>query len=98
MCCGRRIYPATSTKADAEHTLKVKIIDDEFYITYSHPMKKEHYISFVAYVRFDSVFLVKLYPEQGGELRFPQMRGGNMYYYCSNHGLFEYDFDNITKF
>ena len=53
-------------------------------------MEKEHYISFVSYVRFDREFTVKLYPEQGGELRFPQMRGGKMYYYCSVHGLFAF--------
>ena len=40
-------------------------------------------------VRFDKVLAVRLYPEQGGELRFPQMRGGKLYYYCNNHGLFE---------
>lgn len=52
-------------------------------------MTKEHYISFVSYVSFDRVLTVKLYPEQGAELRIPQMRRGKMYYYCSEHGLFE---------
>ena len=69
--------------------LNAETIEDEYYITFSHPMTKEHYISFVAYVRFDRVLTVKLYPEQDGELRFPVMRGGKMYYYCNNHGLFE---------
>ncbi len=50
---------------------------------------KEHYISFFSYVRFDRVMTIKLYPEQDGELIFPQMRGGKMYYYCNTHGLFE---------
>ena len=74
---------------DNAHTLNIEKIEDDYYITFAHPMTKDHFISFVAYVRFDRVLTVKLYPEQGGELRFPQMRGGKMYYYCNNHGLFE---------
>ncbi len=52
-------------------------------------MTKEHYISFVLYVRFDRILTVKLYPEQGSELRILQMCGEKLYYYCSEHGLFE---------
>lgn len=89
LCCGRRLLPLSAKEADAEHTLNIEKIEDDYYITFEHPMTKEHYISFVAYVRFDRVLTVKLYPEQGGELRFPQMRGGKMCYYCNEHGLFE---------
>ena len=89
ICCGRTLSPLKSIVADEAHRLNVEKIEDEYYITFSHPMTKEHYISFVSYVRFDRVLTVKLYPEQNGELRFPQMRGGKMFYYCNNHGLFE---------
>ena len=89
VCCGRKLSPLQAKKSDEFHKLNIENIEDEYYITYSHPMTKEHYISFVSYVRFDRVLTVKLYPEQGGELRFPQMRGGKMYYYCNMHGLFE---------
>lgn len=89
MCCGRKLDPAIAQQADDAHTVNAEIIEDEFYITFSHPMTKEHYISFFSYVRFDRILTVRLYPEQGGELRFPQMRGGKMYYYCNTHGLFE---------
>lgn len=88
-CCGRKLTPLKPSVPDDAHTLNIEKIEDDYYITFPHPMTKEHYISFVAYVRFDRVLTVKLYPEQGGELRFPQMRGGRMYYYCNNHGLFE---------
>ena len=50
-------------------------------------MTKEHYISFVAYVIFDRVHLVKLYPEQNAELRIPIMQRGDLYIYCNKHGL-----------
>ena len=89
VCCGRKLLPLTAKEADALHTLHIEKIEDDYYITYAHPMTKEHYISFVSYVRFDRVLTVKLYPEQGSEIRFPQMRGGKMYYYCNEHGLFE---------
>ena len=90
VCCGRKLSPLQPKKADEAHKLNIENIEDEYYITFSHPMTKEHYISFMSYVRFDRVLTLKLYPEQGGELRFPQMRGGKMYYYCNTHGLFEF--------
>ena len=89
ICCGRTLSPLTAKVADDAHKLNFETIEDEYYITFSHPMEKEHYISFFSYVRFDRVLTLRLYPEQSGELRFPHMRGGKMYYYCSSHGLFE---------
>ncbi|MBR5508367.1 MAG: helix-turn-helix domain-containing protein, partial [Clostridia bacterium] len=89
LCCGRKLSPLLAKAADKAHVLNVEKIEDDYYITFEHPMTKEHYISFVAYVRFDRVLTVKLYPEQDGELRFPQIRGGKMYYFCNEHGLFE---------
>lgn len=89
VCCGRTLSPLVAKTEDTLHKFNIDYVEDDFYITFSHPMTKEHYISFVSYVRFDRVLTVKLYPEQGGELRFPRMRGGTMYYYCSKDGLFE---------
>lgn len=89
ICCGRKLLPLSAKGYDEAHKINVEKIEDDFYITFSHPMTKEHYISFFSYVRFDRVLTIKLYPQQDGELRFPQMRGGKMYYYCNTHGLFE---------
>lgn len=91
-CCGRKLSPLIAKEADEEHKIDVELIEDDFYMTFLHPMEKEHYISFFSYVRFDRVLTVRLYPEQGGEVRLPQMRGGKMYYYCTDHGLFEHRF------
>ena len=88
-CCGRKLFPLVAKQADEAHSLSIEKAEDDYYITFSHPMIKEHYFSFVSYVRFDRVLTVKLYPEQGGEVRIPQMRGGKLYYYCTEHGLFE---------
>lgn len=89
VCCGRKLSSLLINKAGEAHKLNIEKIEDDYYITFSHPMTKEHYISFVSYVRFDRILTVKLCPEQGSELRISQMRGGKMYYYCSEHGLFE---------
>ena len=88
-CCGRKLSPVIPKASDVAHELHFDMAEDEHLITFSHPMEKEHYISFVSYVRFDRVLTVKLYPEQDGLLRFPVMRGGKFYYYCNRHGLFE---------
>lgn len=89
VCCGRKLAMLSAKEPDADHTLNIQGVEDDFYITFHHPMTKEHYISFVSYVRFDRVLTVKLYQEQDGEVRFPQMRGGKICYYCNKHGLFE---------
>ncbi len=89
LCCGRKLSRLSSSFPDSDHQLQFDTVEDEYYITFSHPMTKEHYISFVSYVRFDRVLTLKLYPEQDGSLRFPKMRGGTFYYYCNRHGLFE---------
>ena len=89
MCCGRKLAPLVAKEPDIDHKFDFQTVEDEHYITFSHPMEKGHFISFVSYVRFDRVLTLRLYPEQSGEFRFPKMRGGKMYYYCNNHGLFE---------
>ncbi|MBR3942941.1 MAG: helix-turn-helix domain-containing protein [Clostridia bacterium] len=89
LCCGRKMAPLVAQSCDELHQLKVEKSEDDYYITFNHPMTKEHYISFVSYVRFDRVLIIKLYPEQASEVRFPQMRGGKLYYCCNLHGLFE---------
>ena len=88
-CCGRKLAALDAQICDDKHNVNVEIIEDDFYITFDHEMTKEHYINFVAYVRFDRVLVVRLYPEQGGEVRFPRIRGGKLYIGCNRHGLYE---------
>ena len=90
ICCGRKVVPLKSKRCDSDHELHIELVEGDYYITFSHPMTKEHYISFLTYVRYDRVITVKLYPEQEGEVRFPQLRGGTILYYCNIHGLFEF--------
>ena len=89
-CCGRKLEALKAKPVDGEHMAAVQAIEEDWYVTFSHPMEKEHYFRFAAYVTMDRVLLVRLYPEQGGEFRIPQIRGGGkLYLCCSRDGLFE---------
>ena len=89
-CCSRKLEALKPQKADEAHQVRVQEIEEDWYITFDHPMKKDHYFRFAAYVTMDRVLLVRLYPEQGGEFRIPQIRGGGkLYLCCSRDGLFE---------
>jgi DNA-binding XRE family transcriptional regulator len=88
VCCGHTLEALVPHQADAAHTITVRESDGEQYITFSHEMEKDHFITFIAYVAPDRVFTVRLYPEQGGEVCIPRMQGGIFYICCSRDGLF----------
>ena len=87
-CCGRKLA-MLSAKATEHHSMNILEIEDDYFITIDHEMTKTHYISFVALVGYDRVLLVKLYPEQNAEIRFPKMYGNKLFAYCNEHGLWE---------
>lgn len=93
-CCGRKLMPLVSQNIDEIHNLSFQTVEDDYYIVFNHEMSKEHYINFAAYVAFDKVLLMKLYPQQGAEIRFPIMTGGAFYFGCTKHGLYKL---NITS-
>ena len=87
-CCGKKIEALSATKADDNHKLNIEPVEDELYVTSNHDMKKDHYISFVAYVKGDRVLIVKQYPEWNLQVRFRKQGHGKLYFYCINHGLY----------
>ena len=88
-CCGRKLSPLQVQPMDERHDVQIEEMDDDTFVTVSHSMEKEHYISFVAWVRFDRFSLVRLYPEQNAELHIQLPRKGTLYVYCSKDGLFQ---------
>lgn len=94
-CCGRKLNPLMQQNSDVAHELIINEIENDVYIKFQHEMTKEHFISFVAYVTYDRTLLIKLYPEQAAEVRFPYIRGGTVYFYCSKHGLFTLGKDQV---
>ena len=87
-CCGITLPPLEAEPADDDHPITVESVEDEHFLTVHHPMTKQHFISFIAFVTSDRIQMVKLYPEGNAETRL-QLRGmGYLYYYCNRHGLF----------
>ena len=87
-CCGITLPALEAEDTDDDHGITIEIVEDEHFISIPHPMTKQHFISFLAYVTSDRLQLVKLYPEGNAETRL-QLRGrGYLYYYCNRHGLF----------
>ena len=90
-CCGVTLPPLEAEEADADHTLHVEAVEDEYWVTADHPMTKDHYISFLAAVSDQGVQFVKLYPEGAAEARFKISRVRRLFAYCNRHGLFRAD-------
>ena len=87
-CCGITLPALEAEDADDDHTITIENVEDEHFLTVCHPMTKQHYISFAAFVTSDRFQMVKLYPEGNAQTRL-QLRGmGYLYYYCNQHGLF----------
>ena len=87
-CCGKKLAELEIKKADDDHKLNVEVIENEYYITSEHEMKKEHYIDFVALVSGDTLILKKQYPEWDLQSRIPKIAHGKLIWHCNKHGLF----------
>lgn len=87
-CCGVTLPPLAAKEADEAHALSVTPVEDEWFVESSHPMEKDHFLSFAALVQSERVTLVKWYPEGAAGARFPRRGHGILYTYCTKHGLF----------
>ena len=87
-CCGIVLPALEAEETGDDHPITIENVEDEHFISFSHPMTKQHYISFVSFITSDRNQMVKFYPEGNAETRL-QLRGrGYLYYYCNQHGLF----------
>ena len=87
-CCGRKLTALEMKKAEPDEKLSVENIENDWYITTSHPMTKEHYISFVAFATGEKIEMIKTYPEWDMNVRIQKRGHGKLVWYCTNHGLF----------
>lgn len=87
-CCGVLLPELEPEKADEEHQILVETIDNEYSVTMKHPITKNHYISFIAYVTSNTSEIIKLYPEQDISVRFRKKGHGYIYFCCNRHGIF----------
>jgi DNA-binding XRE family transcriptional regulator/desulfoferrodoxin (superoxide reductase-like protein) len=88
-CCGIRLPAMEAEEPDETHRMNIQRMEDEIYISSDHPMSKEHYLSFAAYMTSDRCEIKALYPEGNAEARFFFRGTGWLYYYCNQHGLFK---------
>lgn len=87
-CCGRKLEALEAKKAMEEEKLSITEVENEWYISSDHPMKKEHYISFIAFATGEQVQIIKQYPEWGIQTRIPKRRHGKLLWYDTKFGLF----------
>lgn len=86
-CCGRKLAALMPKKAGAAEKLTIKPVENEWYITSPHAMRKEDYISFVAFQTGDRVQLVKQYPEWDLQVRMERRGHGMLLWYSAKEGL-----------
>ena len=87
-CCGKPLKALEPVKAEADDKLNVELVENEYFVSSSHEMNKEHYIMFVALLTGDSIVLRRQYPEWDLQTRLPRMAHGKLIWYCNQHGLF----------
>ena len=87
-CCGITLPALEAEEADGDHAITIGSVEDEHFITVHHPMTKQHYISFLAFVTSDRLQMIKLYPEGNAQTRLQLWGMGYLYYFCNRHGLF----------
>lgn len=89
-CCGKPLEALVSSREpDDAHRAQVENIDGEYHVHLDHPMDKDHFIVFIAYVTSDRLQLVRMYPEQEAETRLRISGHGTLFVCCTRHGLFE---------
>ena len=86
-CCGITLPPLEAEEFDSDHPLTITPVENEHFLSLEHPMTKEHFISFLAFITGDRVQLVKFYPEGNAETRLSLRGHGIVYAYCNHHGL-----------
>lgn len=87
-CCGITLPELEPEQADEEHFMEVVDTDARHDVRMEHPMTKDHYISWMAYVTDGRFEMKKLYPEGSAEADFLGRGHGLIFSYCNRHGLF----------
>lgn len=88
VCCGKKLSSLVPSKVDYAHVLDIERSDGGLFITTSHEMTKDHYISFVAFLTDDTMIVKKLYPEWNLQVRLPFFAHGTLLWFCNRDGLF----------
>ena len=94
-CCGRKMELMQANTNDASQEKHVPVyekVEDEIVVKVGeteHAMEKDHYIMWIAQVSDNTTTRIRLYPEQGTEVRFKYIPKSIVYAYCNKHGLWK---------
>ena len=94
-CCSRKMELMQANTNDASQEKHVPVyekVEDEIVVKVGeieHPMEKDHYIMWIAQVSDNKTTRIRLYPEQGTEVRFKYIPKSTVYAYCNKHGLWK---------
>lgn len=83
VCCGRKLSPMDVQPANAAHALRLEPVENEWLVSFDHPMEKQHHLLFLLEVGFDSFVLLRLYPEGPAQVRMPRLAGGKFFCTCT---------------
>ena len=86
-CCGKKLAALAPQKAEGPEKLRVEQVENDFFITASHPMERDHYLSFAALLTGAALVVRKTYPEWDFQVRIPVLAHGTLLWYCTRHGL-----------
>ncbi|MBI9100041.1 MAG: helix-turn-helix transcriptional regulator [Spirochaetaceae bacterium] len=86
-CCGRTVQETRAKEAKEEEKMTVEEVEFDWYITTNHPMKKDNYISFSAFLINGKLELFSHYPQWNYELRIPRSGKGKLFWYSLKEGL-----------
>ncbi len=86
-CCDTVLEEFTPVKATEENRLTITEIDGQRHISSDHPMTKENYISFIAYLKGGEMQIFKQYPQWEINLYLPKHGHGRLLWYASDTGL-----------
>lgn len=86
-CCGRKLTPLQPRKASKEEQLLAEPVENDWFIRGDHPMRKDDYISFLAFATGDRLQVVKQYPEWDLQVRIPGRSHGTLLWYSQRLGL-----------
>lgn len=87
LCCGRNVEMLIPQKATEAEKLNVEKSEDEWYITSEHPMQKDNYISFAAFLTGQKLSVIKQYPEWNFSVRLKKSEHGTLLWYSKKGGL-----------
>ncbi len=87
-CCGKSLKEMDVRKAESDQKLNVEVIENDWYITSSHPMTKDHYISMICFATSEKIEVVKTYPEWNLNIRIPKSGRGLLLWSCTKHGMY----------